>query len=914
MAAPPSLEQRLLALLQGSEAAAAGGPRSAPVSACCSPLSRISPGLSVEGVGAVALPLSEAAAGELKAHAQPSPFGRGEQTLLDPSVRRSLQIEPSQLRLANPRWEGEVVPEAVRRAKAGLGISEDTAVRAELYKLLLYEPGSFFKKHRDTEKAAGMFGTLCIMLPSAYKGGQLLVSLGNDSQTIDLAARSAKTSCFAAFYADCQHEVLPVTSGHRLCLVYNLVFAGQGPPPPQLPQGLAHRLAELVREWEAGLAAGDTGGEAGSGAAAAAAAAAGEAAGTSADGAAAAAAAAAGTSSAAATPKAPQKLCFMLAHRYSQESLQQRGVQALKPPDRAAAQLLLDACQVGSILEAAVALVERERGDYDAEGEYSSFEASKLTPLVGRPPAIGTLALSSGEVLQGSEYWEGMQPDKSRRENTGNEGVYHILWYRRAGILVWPRSQSVESDIPGAALRLHLLLNPEPPAPPAPQLPAWLGCSDTAARLEGVAGAGAASQAPEDSPQQLATAIIGALEVERPSNYSSFKSLTPGEVAAVAALVLAACQLGDASLAERLLKVTGAASSTSDNAAAMLGHCLRACAHFGLPDCWRKLLPADSKNMPASVPWSVHLLECCIELDQRCPSLDGGVASGRMLTAVALSVAETVCTDCKQSWTGPLSWQRKLAPAMLALLRVRTAGGPLALNRAAAAVVDAQANSTRHVGVKVQKMFQDMTAGCTEMMNALGVGTGAGCPAYLKLLAHAFARAAHAVSELGPPPAAPQDWRKEAHLPCLAGDEPDAQLCNTCTALQAFLHDPELTELKMEEPEDPFAAGYNRTHLQRFIAILGLGLATDVKGNWREVGPLHKLTFTKSHKSYRMAAEEHAVLTQHRGTLAALWHDCLLHLLPMPVGAEAPGPAPAPAAPASPGKPPPCKKAALAAA
>ena len=103
MAAPPSLEQRLLALLQGSEAAAAGGPRSAPVSACCSPLSRISPGLSVEGVGAVALPLSEAAAGELKAHAQPSPFGRGEQTLLDPSVRRSLQIEPSQLRLANPR-------------------------------------------------------------------------------------------------------------------------------------------------------------------------------------------------------------------------------------------------------------------------------------------------------------------------------------------------------------------------------------------------------------------------------------------------------------------------------------------------------------------------------------------------------------------------------------------------------------------------------------------------------------------------------------------------------------------------------------------------------------------------------------------------------------------------------------------
>lgn len=43
-------------------------------------------------------------------------------------------------------------------------------------------------------------------------------------------------------------------------------------------------------------------------------------------------------------------------------------------PHPLALQLLLDACQVGSILEAAVALVERERGDYDAEGEYSSFE------------------------------------------------------------------------------------------------------------------------------------------------------------------------------------------------------------------------------------------------------------------------------------------------------------------------------------------------------------------------------------------------------------------------------------------------------------------------------------------------------------------------------------------------------------
>ena len=33
---------------------------------------------------------------------------------------------------------------------------------ADLYKLLVYDPGSFFVNHRDTEKAAGMFATLII--------------------------------------------------------------------------------------------------------------------------------------------------------------------------------------------------------------------------------------------------------------------------------------------------------------------------------------------------------------------------------------------------------------------------------------------------------------------------------------------------------------------------------------------------------------------------------------------------------------------------------------------------------------------------------------------------------------------------------------------------------------------------------
>ena len=36
---------------------------------------------------------------------------------------------------------------------------------------------------------------------------------------------------FAAFYADCVHEVLPITSGYRLALVYNLRRQGRGQLP-----------------------------------------------------------------------------------------------------------------------------------------------------------------------------------------------------------------------------------------------------------------------------------------------------------------------------------------------------------------------------------------------------------------------------------------------------------------------------------------------------------------------------------------------------------------------------------------------------------------------------------------------------------------------------------------------------------
>lgn len=55
------------------------------------------------------------------------------------------------------------------RVKADLGVADEVAVQAELYKLLVYEEGDHFTEHRDTEKCPGMFATMTLMLPSQYE-------------------------------------------------------------------------------------------------------------------------------------------------------------------------------------------------------------------------------------------------------------------------------------------------------------------------------------------------------------------------------------------------------------------------------------------------------------------------------------------------------------------------------------------------------------------------------------------------------------------------------------------------------------------------------------------------------------------------------------------------------------------------
>jgi hypothetical protein len=96
----------------------------------------LAPLLQVEGVGPVALPLLPAQADQLAAVAEPAPYGRGAETLIDPAVRRCRQIGPDRVSLGGRHW-ARTLESIVARAAEGLGV--EGPVSAEFYKLLLYE-------------------------------------------------------------------------------------------------------------------------------------------------------------------------------------------------------------------------------------------------------------------------------------------------------------------------------------------------------------------------------------------------------------------------------------------------------------------------------------------------------------------------------------------------------------------------------------------------------------------------------------------------------------------------------------------------------------------------------------------------------------------------------------------------------
>jgi predicted 2-oxoglutarate/Fe(II)-dependent dioxygenase YbiX len=377
------------------------------------------PGLEVEGVGNVGIPVSAADTRRLIEQASQAPYGRGEETIVDTQVRRVWQLEPRQFALRNAAWGG-LVDDIVKTVRKEFGISKK--VQAELYKLLVYEEGSFFAPHRDTEKIPGMFATLVVCLPSRHEGGTLLVTHEGETKRIDFGGPAAEFNLqYAAFYADCRHEITPVTSGYRVCLVYNLAIDRQKTQPSAPVSGPAvDAVAGLLPQLFA-------------------------------DG-------------------SLDKIAIPFDHQYTEAGLDPRE---LKGADRARLAVLTRAAErVG--YQVFVALLTHHQsgtpdygtisyrrsrsrrryrrfdGDLDddisGEDEGAEFEEvydesrslSHWLDPQGRKQPFGKLSFEAEEIVGDAEDWPYKQ---AISEATGNEGATMERWYRQAVAVLWPRDR-----------------------------------------------------------------------------------------------------------------------------------------------------------------------------------------------------------------------------------------------------------------------------------------------------------------------------------------------------------------------------------------------------------------------------------------------------------------------------------------
>ncbi len=382
------------------------------------------PRVEVEGAGVLSFPIPDSQIRQLVEQATRAPYGRGEATILDETVRKVWQLPANKVRIAGKSWD-KSFEEILRRVTDGLGCGE-VAISAELYKLLVYDTGGFFKAHRDTEKAPGMFGTLVIVFPSDHRGGELVIRHAGRTVAVDMSTAEVSELRFAAFYADCEHEVRPVTEGNRVCLIYNLVQVKQGhsDPPLTAPRHDAEtgKAAAMLRE-------------------------------------------------AFAADHPPAKLVWLLQHQYSPEGLAFAG---LKGEDAALAKVLGSTAEavgcaqhlgIVHIEESGAAQPEYEsyrshrwsRRHHDDDIEDASSESFEVIEVADtsryvdqwRNPAdeavdFGRLPLAEGEVLPAGSL-DDEEPDEQRlTEATGNEGASFERSYHRAALVIWPKDRFLD--------------------------------------------------------------------------------------------------------------------------------------------------------------------------------------------------------------------------------------------------------------------------------------------------------------------------------------------------------------------------------------------------------------------------------------------------------------------------------------
>jgi len=763
------------------------------------------PRADIDGVGVLSFPVPASQIEAVIKRAHRAPYGRGQHTIVDTSIRNAWQLDSADVRIGGKAWE-KTFNQIMSTVIAGLGCS-GMRVSATLYKLLVYETGGLFRSHRDTEKADGMFGTLVVVLPSAHGGGELIIRHGTREVSVNLSSPEVSELTFAAFYADCEHEVKPITHGTRVCLTYNLSLAEKGKKKQQAALTAPLYEREIATTAEILGATFRKGG-------------------------------------------APTKLAWLLEHQYSAAGLSFAG---LKGHDAARVQVLSQAAErAGCAAHLGVVHIEEmgpaephfdmyeyggwrsgwqdddapdEEEDLDQEKEadvrddFDVIEVSDAWHYVdhwvdaqNRSVDFGKLPLKENELLPAGALDDAAPDEQRLTEATGNEGASFERSYRRAALLMWPRNRSADVLLQGGVRAVMPYLK------------------DIAQRCS----LPSASPAERAAARSIAGRIVRAWKRE----LADANGLRHGEAPSRADMVTVLGQLADAALLEAFVNdIVVRTYDGSENEALAANAALLGARRAG--ELFSNLARA---HVPSRRGACVDLLSRLVH--EQGPEPGAAWRSG--LRAFAAAVIEglpkrqkrTAASDLDDDLPGARDVPRAIerdAEMVVTLLDSLAAIDAPDLRRAACDAV-AAAHSFDSARVIVSAL---------SLMRARDRKSISADDDYQHLWHHA---ATILLDRSEHPPEAPKDWRQEGRIRCTCGD---------CRELQTFVLDPVERTHRFRLRKD------RRQHLHQQIQRHGLDMTHETERR----GSPQTLVCTKTRRTYERQCAEHKADVMAMSTL-----------------------------------------------
>ena len=252
-----------------------------------------------------------------------------------------------------------------------------------------------------------MFATLVIALPSEHTGGDVLIHLRDKEHTLRTQGLCDFGYSYLAWYADMNHSVSKVKSGHRLVLTYNLIRrTSDSSQNASVLDDHKQNLDKVLASWkEQDLEFG------------------------------------------ASSRNSYEKLVYVLEHEYSEANL---CLDNLKGKDQLRIRNLLEACQDQGFCLYFAHLEYTRSGSVDEYEDDSDFhELIDETDAEWRLQTIfqhdgkqiaADITLEEEDLLENIDFTD-LQPDDEECDGwTGNEGCTATHFYHRTCAVIVPKT------------------------------------------------------------------------------------------------------------------------------------------------------------------------------------------------------------------------------------------------------------------------------------------------------------------------------------------------------------------------------------------------------------------------------------------------------------------------------------------